>query len=118
MLPEPLWLVSMQVLIVAGGIALMLRALRLFFWLAGLIGISILGQLLAPLVDPALLWPVLGLAAMVALLRVLRRSLDWLFGPEAAGTILGTWVVRLVDAMVRLPLAVFRKLWRWLGGNP
>lgn len=80
---------------------------------AALMGWPIIDWIVLPLVDPIIdqmpAWAVAALVVVVGLV-MLQGLLSLLFGPEAVGHVVGTYLVRLIDFLL---LGPFRAL-RWL----
>jgi hypothetical protein len=78
-----------------------------------LMGWPIIDWIVLPAIDPIIDqlpgWAVAALLVVVALL-MLQGALSLLFGPEAVGHVIGTYLVRLIDVLL---LGPFRGL-RWL----
>ena len=112
---DALWAAWFQLLVVLAGLSVVACTDRVFRWLVGLIVASLFARFLLPaLGGQEWLLPVLAIMALLALLRITRRMLERIFGPEAANHLVGTWVVRLVDAIVAGPARLLRLLLRSL----
>lgn len=116
MLPDSLWMLWLQLLIMASGFAALFRARRLTRWLFGMLGGSILVQVALSVLDPLLVFAGAGLAVGIVLLRSLRLILEALLGTHAAGTVLGYWALRVFDTLFLLPIRALRYILRWFGG--
>lgn len=82
-----------------------------------LMGWPIIDWVVLPMVDPILDqlpgWAVASLLVVVGLV-ILQGLLSLLFGPEAVGHVVGTYLVRLIDFLVLGPFRALRWLFRML----
>jgi len=62
--------------------------------------------------DPAARMAVVAVGLPVLVLMWAQAGVKGLFGAEAAGMVIGTWLVRLFDLLFRLPGAILRRLLR------
>ena len=71
----------------------------------------VIAPLLAPWIATLPTWALLMLAGVVSLV-VLHQVIDLLFGKEVAGHVTGTYLVRLLDALLLGPFRLLARLLR------
>lgn len=73
----------------------------------------VLAPLIAPWLEEQPAW-VLALLLIIVALMILNGVISLLFGKEAGGHVVGTYVVRILDLLIRGPFRVVRRLFRGL----
>lgn len=110
MLPDLVFWQVLPLSIMIAGLAIMLRLRRLQLLIVGIMACSVALKLIPTLVGTGWGKIVIAIFVVYSGMGLLRKFLVAVLGSEAGGHVLGTWVLRITDALFFLP---FRFL-RWL----
>ena len=112
MLPDTIFWQVLPLSIMMAGLAIMLQSRRLLQLIVGMIAGSIALKFVPALVGNGWGKIAITIFAVYSGMGLLRRVLGTFLGPEASGHVLGTWVIRVTDALFFLPLRILRWLFR------